>query len=112
MGSNEKIFVSTEVIVDETQIARVSAFAAEDGQPGIVLTFTPAGEKRISDTTKVQSNRRIALVVDGTVVSAGRVDGPVGRYITLTGGFSEDEAEGTALRIEGLLTAAQPADAP
>lgn len=67
------------------------------GQPEISLTFTEAGKKKFADATSRNVNRRIAIVLDGKVLTNPNVQEPIlNGQARITGGFTNDEAAKTA----------------
>lgn len=67
------------------------------GQPEISLTFTDAGKKKFADATSRNVNRRIAILLDGKVLTNPVVNEPIlNGQARITGGFTNEQAANTA----------------
>lgn len=77
------------------------------GVPGVGLRFNAEGARRFADLTREAVGRRVAILVDGEVLSAPFIRAPIlhGQAI-ITGGFTAESAQALAARLTG--GAAQP----
>jgi preprotein translocase subunit SecD len=67
------------------------------GQPEISLIFTDSGKQKFADATSRNVNRRIAIILDGKVLTNPNVQEPIlNGQARITGGFTNDEAAKTA----------------
>lgn len=92
---------------DVKKASREVGDAGSNGQsePYIALEFTEEGKELFAEATKNNLGKMIAIVMDGEVVSAPMVNSVItdGRA-SITGGFTNEEAQETAARInEGSL---------
>lgn len=96
---------------DFVQSARVSADNL--GHPQIDFTLTPDGAKKFAEVTTQYSpdpqtgqKHLMAIVLDGVLQSAPRIDGPiVGGDVQITGMFTDEEAQNLANVLENPLRA-------
>jgi preprotein translocase subunit SecD len=75
------------------QVSNEQAWAVE-------LTLTPNGADRFGKATAAMVGQSLAIVVDGVVVSAPTIQGPITEGgIVITGDFSEEEADRLATAL-------------
>ncbi len=76
------------------------------GVPGIALAFNSKGAELFSDVTKENVGRQLAIVLDGELYSAPRINEPIpGGTASITGDFSLKEALELANVLENPLEA-------
>jgi preprotein translocase subunit SecD len=101
----ETIYVQKAVLLDQTALK--SATVATDPlnrRPCIQIVFTKPGKKRFAEITRKNVDRRLAILINGKIVSA-----PVIRMEILsdtaqiTGSLSEEEARELAGKITEAL---------
>jgi hypothetical protein len=98
LGNKETIYLHKEVVITATDIKSVTAFPAVEG-PAIGLKFNAKGRKKIAKMTANNQGRRMAIVVDGVVITAPRIMEPIREHATIFGYFSMAEAEELARKI-------------
>ena len=85
---------------DKIKDAMVDVNTASFGQPEIIIDFNTEGAKEFADITRQHVNERLAIVLDGVVLSAPNINEPIlngnGR---ITGNFSFEEASLLALAL-------------
>ncbi len=106
---DEPILVSKTAVLTGEAIkdARVDFDQTGFGQPKISLAFNPKGAKKFAEITKEHVGERLAIIVDGVVLSAPNIREPIlsGRG-EITGVFDFDEASMLALQLRsGALPA-------
>lgn len=74
---------------------------------GVSLDFNDEGADRFAELTRQNIGQRIAIVLDGKVISAPSVDEPItGGQAQISGGFTDQEARDLALMLRaGALPA-------
>lgn len=78
-----------------------------DSQPRVALTFDEAGKHRFAEITRENVGRAIAVVLDGGLLMAPRVNEPIlGGKCEISGRFSEAEAGELAALLQHPLPAA------
>ena len=85
--------------------ARVSL--DENNQPAVAFTLNREGARRFADTTGRNIGRSLAIILDGRVISAPRVESRITDRGQITGGFTQQDASDLALK---LRSGALPAD--
>jgi protein-export membrane protein SecD len=80
---------------------------ARQGGVGVALDFNEQGADRFADLTRNNVGQRIAIVLDGKIVSAPSVNEPItGGQAQISGGFTDQEARDLALMLRaGALPA-------
>ncbi|MEO1028849.1 MAG: protein translocase subunit SecD [Pseudomonadota bacterium] len=96
-----------EYLVIDTPIVRGSDIASaslgydESNRPQVNFSLGPRGAKRFGDATLNNPGRLFAIVLDGTIMSAPRINDPIyGGNVRITGTFTVEEAEDLAAIIE------------
>ena len=99
----DKVALSGETIAD----ARVDFDSQGFGQPFISITFNSEGKKSFGRLTKNNVGRRLAIIIDGIVLSAPNINEPIlGGTGQISGQFTFEEASSLALALRsGALPA-------
>jgi len=90
-GSDKPIFVSDEVSLDGSQIEKVSFYKDANGNPSVGITLTEDGAKALEATTSRNRNKRLAIVLNGKVVSAPTIRATIRKEAQITGRFDKDD---------------------
>ena len=81
-------YVSTTKVIDETAIASANAIEPDDKRilhPSVSMKFTPTGQAAFAEATAKHVGHKLATIVDGDVVIAPVINGPIkGGAITLS----------------------------
>jgi preprotein translocase subunit SecD len=79
----------------------------QDGRPVVSFRFNTAGAKRFGDITRDNTGKLFAIVLDGKVISAPRINEPIlGGSGIISGGFTVQQAQDLALLLRaGALPA-------
>lgn len=95
-----RVEVSGEMLID-------SQPTFQDAQPVVSFTFNSLGAKKFGKVTTANVDRSLAIVLDGEVISAPNINGPIlGGSGIITGRFSVQEANDLALLLRaGALPA-------
>lgn len=96
----KKVEVSGDMLVD-------SQASYNEGRPVVSFRFSAAGGKRFGDTTRENNHKALAIVLDGKVISAPRINEPIlGGSGIITGQYTVQEAQDLALLLRaGALPA-------
>lgn len=99
----DKVVLSGETVKD----ARVDFDSSGFGQPYISLAFDAQGSRQFANVTRDNVDRRLAILLDGEVVSAPNINEPIlGGNAQISGQFSFEEASILALALRsGALPA-------
>ena len=71
--SGEKVYLHRISVIAPEDIANSEVVTDWLGQPAISVEFTDTGAEKMAFVTKSYQGKRLALVVDGQVISAPRV---------------------------------------
>lgn len=100
--------VSLTPLIAGTEVATASqAFDANTNEPVVSFRFTTAAGKKFADFTRANVGNPFAIVLDGRVLSAPRVNEPImGGSGQITGNYTVDSAQRFATQISaGALPA-------
>ena len=74
------------------------------GQPMVKVTLTPAGSKRLQEASKANIHRRVAVVIDGKILSAPVIQAELtGPNLPITGSYSAELAKELVGKINAGL---------
>jgi preprotein translocase subunit SecD len=71
----------------------------DDDEPGVVVRFSETASERLHEFSAEHVGQRLAILVDGEVITAPRLDEPIPGEAFISGGFSLQEVEELALRL-------------
>lgn len=93
-GTGRPIYLHEPVIVTNADIAG-STLMAENAPSrfGVVVQFTPAGSRKMREATAGHVGKPVAILIDGEVVSAPIVRGPIGESAVVSGAYTRADAE-------------------
>lgn len=101
-GRSEQILIHQEPAMEGAEIAdaRVDFDSSGFGQPRISLSFKSQGARQFADLTRAHVNERLAIVMDGQVLSAPNINEAIlsGRA-EISGNFTYDDAALLALAL-------------
>jgi hypothetical protein len=81
-------------------VSKAHSTIDQTGRPAIEFTLTPAGKTRLAEITRTNIGRRLAILIDGNVVTAPMLISPIeGGKGMITGDFSSAEANTLASLI-------------
>lgn len=86
-GSDDEIFVSDQVVLSGSQIEQVSFAKGPQGAPLIGMQLTQAGGQALEKATAENLNRKVAILLNGTVISAPTIRDRISRNVQITGDF-------------------------
>jgi preprotein translocase subunit SecD len=84
-------------VVTGGDIASARPSMDESGRPAVAFSLNKPGAARLRKATGENIGRQLAIVIDGQVVSAPRIDGAIGEDGIITGSFTQTEANDLAL---------------
>jgi len=87
----------------EGGVAKAVPGITKEGEPVVHIELEPAVAAALGDAAERNVGRNLAVVVDGLVVSAPRIDGRLGEYVVLRGGFTWREVEELSAVLSGAL---------
>lgn len=105
LGADEtEKYVLGPAIVDDTDVLEARAHGGQPASTGwsIDAQLSPEGSDALASATRASVGDRIAIVVDGLVISAPTVAEPItAGVVVVAGGLSENEAERLASSLGG-----------
>ena len=107
-GEAVQIFpVRDEVMVSGEDLVNATYTTDQDNQPAVGINFNTKGGKQFADATRANVGKPFAIVLDGEVISAPRINQPIlGGSAIITGSFTVQEANNLALLLRaGALPA-------
>ncbi|HEY7790947.1 MAG TPA: protein translocase subunit SecD [Vicinamibacterales bacterium] len=72
----------------------------ENAQPAVSFTLSGAGSRKFGDATGANIGRNLAIILDGRVQSAPRIDGRISTDGRITGNFTQEEAQNLSLILK------------
>ncbi len=92
--SGERLLVSNTPVVTGADVATASqGFDPDDNTPAVNFRLNGVGQKRFSDVTQQNIDRRFAIVLDEQVMSAPVIREPIyGGQVQISGGFPPNQA--------------------
>jgi preprotein translocase subunit SecD len=97
-NSDRLIYLHPEIIVNNDDIAE-SSVVDQGAAVAIALKFEPAGAERMRQATQGHVGRPMAILIDGRVVMAPTLRGPVSDSAMITGVYTRAQAERV---VEGI----------
>jgi preprotein translocase subunit SecD len=91
LNSEETLFVSNVVELHGGHIDKVSFFNDERGKPCVGLELTDEGGKTMEATTSRNLRKKLAIVLDGKVVSAPRIQSTITNNVEISGSFDSKD---------------------
>ena len=101
-GSQERLVLEDRVLFDRGDIISASAVKDEYGGHVVDFQFNRESSQRFSDLTESNQGRRIAIVVNGEIVTAPVIMMPIrGGKVRISYSFTKDEAADLAEKLSG-----------
>jgi len=73
----------------------------EYGKPLVNIEFTPEGAKKFADVTRRNVGKPLAILLDGTIISAPNINGPIpGGKAQISGSFSLEEVQDLVVKLK------------
>ena len=83
-GSSNSVFVSDEVALTGRHVEKVS-FDKDENSPLLLLTLTEEGAKAMGEITSRNLNKKLAIVLNGKVLSAPTIRSTITNNVAITG---------------------------
>jgi preprotein translocase subunit SecD len=85
-------YVFRDVYLDNEDVQAADVAMRANGIPGVALELTDGGGQKFEALTKRVTGHKVAIVFEGTVVSAPVITGTAGRRVSIALGAYEDPA--------------------
>jgi preprotein translocase subunit SecD len=93
-GSDEPIYLHAAPVLARDDIAQTRVVVDDfSKRPVIDITFTKRGQAKMGKATEENMGKRLAIVVDGKVISAPFIRSKIGERAQISGSFDKAEAE-------------------
>ncbi|HZZ29095.1 MAG TPA: M56 family metallopeptidase [Pirellulales bacterium] len=100
-GGTEKVYLHLQAELSKDDIASIQLMPNENGTEGISITLTEAGGEKMEALTAANLLKRLAVLVDGKVLVAPRIQSKISDKMQLTGNFSKEELEQLSKTLGG-----------
>jgi preprotein translocase subunit SecD len=94
--------LSRQVMINGDQLQNaVATYEQQTGRPVVLITFDSAGATTFARVTSDGVGRRFAMLVDGKILSAPVINGPIlGGSAQIVGGFTTETANNLAIALK------------
>ena len=94
------LFVEKQALLDQADLQSAKLIAGNQAEPQIEITFTSAGREKFGQVTRELLHERLAIIVDGRLMSTPHIQSEITSGIgQITGSFSEAEAAALAEKL-------------
>jgi preprotein translocase subunit SecD len=101
-GTSEKVYLHKDVALTAKDVAGAAVTRDGAGNPAVGVTFTEEGTKKFAKLTEEHKGKRLAILVEGKVISAPVINDKVtGGKAMISGRFTKEEVEKLAKAISG-----------
>jgi preprotein translocase subunit SecD len=97
--TNHKIYLHKTVELTNSDIDRAEPAKDSNGNPSVEISFTKDGSKKIAKLTGENMKKTLAVLVDGKVIMAPRINAQISDRAVISGYFTKEEV---ANLIKGL----------
>ncbi len=99
-GEQAKIALKRQTIVSGDQLVNATQEFGQDRDVVVGFTFDAQGGKRFAQTTRENTGKPFAIIVDGSVISAPNINEPIlGGRGQISGGFTVESANQLAIAL-------------
>ncbi len=90
-GADDVIFVSPQSVLSGRDIRKVSFYKDDNGHPTIGFTLTDGGSAKMWTATSENIGKRLAILLDGKVVSAPKIQSGIRKKGVISGKFDDSD---------------------
>lgn len=99
-NGSETLYLDTEVVIDQSQVATADVEEGPDGNAQIRLALTSDGTAKLLEVTSRHVGGRLGIVVDGKLRAAPHILAPVANGVLIvSGSFTASDAAAWARRL-------------
>ncbi|MGA2496165.1 MAG: protein kinase [Tepidisphaeraceae bacterium] len=91
LASREPLRVRQEILLDQSAIAGASVTTLPDNKASVTFELNATGAKRLAEITGANIGRRLAVVLDGKLLSAPTIRSVIRDKAVITGNFTAAE---------------------
>ena len=103
-------WVNKTVLIDQSDLQTTTvgtsnpATSNDPGKPEIDVIFTAKGRQRLAEVTRQSINKRLAIIINGQIVSAPMIRAEIpGGTAVISGNFTKSEATDLSTKINQAL---------
>ena len=100
-ASGRTIYLHDANVITNADVIDAHVENDADGRPSVAIRVTPAAAARLENATRGHIGKPIAVLLDGTVVSAPTLRGVLRQDAAIVGNFTRAEAEQLAAGLRG-----------
>ena len=89
--ADEAVFVAPKPVLTGRDIEKVSFFKDETGRPAVGFTLTDKGSAKMWKATSQNIGKRLAILLDGKVVSAPIITSGIKKEAVISGKFDNED---------------------
>jgi preprotein translocase subunit SecD len=102
--ASETLNVGKRVLLNQTSLKSAVALKGWQDQWMVDFSLTPDGTKQFAEITGQNIGKRLAIVIDGQLITAPVIRSPItGGKGQITGNFTEQEAKDLAAKINKAI---------
>jgi len=102
--SVEKLNVQKKILLGQTAVKSAVASKSRQDYWQVDFSLTPDGTARFAEITGQNIGKRLAIVIDGQLITAPVIQSPItGGKGQITGNFTEQEAKDLAAKINQAI---------
>jgi preprotein translocase subunit SecD len=99
-GPMRYIAVNRRVVLSGDELIDAGLSKDDNGQPAVSLKFNASGGRKFARATQENAGKQFAMILDGQVLSAPRIDEPIlGGNAIIHGSFTTDSATQLAIAL-------------
>ncbi|MDB5323245.1 MAG: protein translocase subunit secF [Phycisphaerales bacterium] len=109
--TNKPVRILKPIELDGRDVAR--AYQAKSGKdPAVGIDFTPEGAEKLKKLTTDNINHRLAIIVDGKLLSAPTIRSAISKSVIITGPKNDFTREKTQTLIDAINASRTPKPNP
>lgn len=91
LETDQAVYVSTTPVLTGRDIERISFYKNDRGRPVVGFVLTDDGSVRMWNTTSKNLGKRLAILLDGNLVSAPTIRDGIKKHGVIDGKFDDDD---------------------
>ena len=100
-ASGQKVYLHESSVITNADVIDAHVEPDANGRPSVAIRVTPDAAVRLENATREHIGKPMAVIVNGTLVSAPRVDGVIRERVAIFGYYTQAEAEQIAAGLMG-----------
>ncbi|MBN1854048.1 MAG: DUF1559 domain-containing protein, partial [Pirellulales bacterium] len=91
--NKETVYLHKDPVLTGQHVTSAQVVNIDSNQPAVVVTFTEEGQQILKKVTTDHQGKRLAVLVDGKIVTAPTIRATISKVALITGNFDRAEAE-------------------